>query len=214
MKYKYVLFDLDGTLTESAPGITNAAAYALKAFGVSAEPSELGFFVGPPLGGSFMRCGLSEEQARKAIDVYREYYVAKGMFENKPYAGVEDMLRRLSEAGAELIVATSKPEPFAVQILEHFGLAEYFSVIAGSTLDETRTHKPEVIEYALAAAGVSDRSAAIMIGDRSYDVDGAKATGVSAMGVLYGYGAPEEFKEAEFVAASPAEVADILLRAS
>ncbi|MBO4584437.1 MAG: HAD hydrolase-like protein [Clostridia bacterium] len=214
MKYRYVLFDLDGTLTESAPGITNAAAYALKAFGVDAKPSELEFFVGPPLLGSFMRCGLTEAQAREAIDVYRDYYVARGMFENTPYDGVEDMLRRLREAGAELIVATSKPEPFSVQILERFGLAGYFSVIAGSTLDETRTEKPDVIEYALASAGVTDRSAAIMVGDRSYDVDGAKATGLDAMGVLYGYGSAEEFKEAEYVASSPSEVADILLRAS
>jgi phosphoglycolate phosphatase len=214
MKYKYVLFDLDGTLTESAPGITNAAAYALKAFGIEAEPSELEFFVGPPLGGSFMRCGLSEAQAREAISVYREYYVAKGMFENLPYGGIEDALRRLKEAGAELIVATSKPEPFAIKILERFGLAGYFSVIAGSTLDETRTHKPEVIEYALASAGVTDRSAAIMVGDRSYDVDGAKATGLAAMGVLYGYGSAEEFEAAEFVAKTPSDIADILLSAS
>ena len=214
MKYKYVLFDLDGTLTESAPGITNAAAHALKAFGIEADPSELKFFVGPPLGGSFMRCGLTETQAREAIDVYREYYVAKGMFENLPYEGVEDMLRRLRDAGAELIVATSKPEPLSVRILERFGIAGYFSVIAGSTLDETRTHKPDVIEYALASAGVTDRSAAIMVGDRSYDIDGAKATGLDSMGVLYGYGSAEEFAEAEYVAQTPSDIAYILLSAS
>ena len=214
MKYKYVLFDLDGTLTESAPGITNAAAYALKAFGIEAEPSELEFFVGPPLGGSFMRCGLTEAPARAAIDVYREYYSTRGMFENAPYAGVEDMLRRLREAGAELIVATSKPEQFSVRILERFGLADYFSVIAGSTLDETRTDKPDVIEYALASAGVTDRSAAIMIGDRIYDIEGAKKTGLASMGVLYGYGSAEEFAEADHVAKTPSDIADILLSAS
>ena len=214
MKYKYVLFDLDGTLTESAPGITNAASYALKAFGIDMKPSELEFFVGPPLQGSFERCGLTGAQAREAIDVYREYYVAKGMFENAPYAGVEDMLRRLREAGAELIVATSKPEQFAVSILERFGLAAYFTVIAGSTLDETRTDKPDVIEYALAEAGVTDRSAAIMVGDRSYDVEGAKATGLASMGVLYGYGAAKEFAEADHVAKTPSDIADILLSAS
>ena len=214
MKYKYVLFDLDGTLTESAPGITNAASYALKAFGIDMKPSELEFFVGPPLQGSFERCGLTGAQAREAIDVYREYYVAKGMFENAPYAGVEDMLRRLHEAGAELIVATSKPEQFAVSILERFGLAAYFTVIAGSTLDETRTDKPDVIEYALAEAGVTDRSAAIMVGDRSYDVEGAKATGLASMGVLYGYGAAKEFAEADHVAKTPSDIADILLSAS
>lgn len=214
MKYRYVLFDLDGTLTESAPGITKAAAYALKRFGVEAAPSELDFFVGPPLHGSFMRCGLSDAQAREAISVYREYYVAKGMFENMPYGGIDDALRRLKEAGAELIVATSKPEPFAIKILERFGLAGYFSVIAGSTLDETRTSKSEVIEYALASAGVTDRAAAIMVGDRKYDIEGAKATGLDAMGVLYGYGAAEEFAKAEYVAKTPSDIADILLSAS
>ncbi|MBO4934187.1 MAG: HAD hydrolase-like protein [Clostridia bacterium] len=214
MKYGYALLDLDGTLTESAPGITNAAAYALKRFGAEAEPSELEFFVGPPLHGSFMRCGLSDAQAREAISVYREYYVARGMFENLPYEGVADALRRLKEAGVTLIVATSKPEPFAVRILEHFGLAEFFAVIAGSTLDETRTSKRDVIEYALASAGVSDRSGAVMIGDRSYDIEGAKQTGLASMGVLYGYGSAEEFAEADYVAETPADIADILLAAS
>ena len=214
MKYDHALFDLDGTLTESAPGITNAAAYALKAFGVEAEPAELEFFVGPPLHGSFVRCGLSDAQAAEAITVYREYYVAKGMFENAPYAGIEETLRRLKDAGMRLIVATSKPEPFAEQILERYGLAGYFSVIAGSTLDETRTQKPEVIEYALARAGVTDRRRAIMIGDRSYDVDGAKATGLDAMGVLYGYGCAQEFAQAEYVAETTSDIADILLSAS
>ena len=214
MKYGYALFDLDGTLTESAPGITNAAAYALKRFGVEAEPPELEFFVGPPLHGSFMRCGLSDAQAREAISVYREYYVARGMFENLPYEGVADALRRLKEAGVTLIVATSKPEPFAIKILEHFGLAEFFAVIAGSTLDETRTSKRDVIEYALASSGVSDRSGAVMIGDRSYDIEGAKQTGLASMGVLYGYGSAEEFAEADYVAETPAEIADILLAAS
>ena len=214
MKYKYVLFDLDGTLTESAPGITNAAAYALKSFGIEAEPSALEFFVGPPLLGSFVRCGLSEAQAAEAIDVYREYYVAKGMFENTPYAGIAGTLRRLKEAGASLIVATSKPEPFAVRILERFGLADCFSVIAGSTLDETRTDKRDVIEYALAEAGVTERSAAVMVGDRSYDVEGAKATGLASMGVLYGYGSAEELADADYIAETPSDIADILLSAS
>ena len=214
MKYKYILFDLDGTLTESAPGITNAAAHALKSFGVEAEPSELEFFVGPPLLGSFMRCGLSQAQAAEAINVYREYYVARGMFENAPYAGIAEALRRLKAAGATLLVATSKPEPFAERILERFGLAEFFAVVAGSTLDETRTAKRDVIEYALARAGVSERSAAVMVGDRSYDVDGAKATGLASMGVLYGYGSAEELAGADFIAQTPSDIADILLSAS
>lgn len=214
MKYEYALFDLDGTLTESAPGITNAAAYALKAFGVETEPPELEFFVGPPLHGSFMRCGLSDAQAREAISVYREYYVAKGMFENLPYEGIADALRRLKEAGVTLIVATSKPEPFAVRILERFGLAEFFAVIAGSTLDETRSAKRDVIEYALASAGVSDRSKTVMIGDRSYDIEGAKQTGLASMGVLYGYGSADEFADADHIAETPADIADILLAAS
>ena len=214
MKYEYALFDLDGTLTESAPGITNAAAYALKSFGVEAKPSELEFFVGPPLHGSFMRCGLSDAQAREAIGIYREYYVDRGMFESLPYDGVAEALRRLKDAGVTLIVATSKPEPFAVRILEHFGLAEFFALIAGSTLDETRTSKRDVIEYALASAAVADRAAAVMIGDRSYDIEGAKQTGLASMGVLYGYGSAEELAEADFIAKTPSDIADILLAAS
>ena len=211
MGYKYILFDLDGTLTDSAPGITNSAAYALKSFGIDAKPSELTAFVGPPLIDSFKRYyGMDDEQAKRAVTAFREYFVSRGMFENNPYPGVADMLAELKAAGKTLIVATSKPEPFAKKILAHFGLDGYFDLIAGSTLDETRTEKTDVIAYAIGTAGL-DTAAMLMVGDRCYDIDGAHALGIDAMGVLYGYGTEAELSAAEHIASTVADISRIII---
>lgn len=198
MSIKYVLFDLDGTLTESAPGIINSIKYTYDRYGLDhGDPEELKKFVGPPLIESFMKyAGFSEEKAREAVDVYREYFVAKGMFENAVYPGVEDCLKRLSSAGLTLAVATSKPEPFCRKILEHFGLTRYFSVIKGIPLDGEEMTKSEVIAEALRELGVSDLSEAVMVGDRDYDVLGARENGIACLGVLYGYGDREELSRA------------------
>lgn len=197
-EYKYILFDLDGTLTDPAVGITTSVAYALKKFGIEvSDITQLNHFIGPPLLDSFMECyGFDKEMAQTAIDYYRERFRVKGLYENVVYDGIPEMLRALKNSGKKLILATSKPEPFAKEILRHFGLEEYFDYAAGSNFDGTRTAKAEVIEYALEAAGVTDKSAAIMIGDRKHDIFGAEKTGLDSIGVLYGYGSREELEAA------------------
>ena len=196
--YQTILFDLDGTLTDSGPGIMNSVAYALDKYGVHVQDkSELRRFVGPPLVEEFIKyCGVTQTEAEKLLGYYREYFVDRGMFENEVYGGVEELLARLCADGKQVIVATSKPEPFAIKILEHFGIAKYFSFIAGATLDEKRTSKDEVIRYALDACGVNDLSSVVMVGDREYDVTGAKAIGTDSVGVLYGYGSRAELESA------------------
>lgn len=196
--YKYILFDLDGTLTDPAVGITTSVAYALKKFGIEVDDiSSLNHFIGPPLLDSFMEhYGFSEEKARTAIDYYRERFRVKGLYENVVYDGVENMLEAMKKSGREIILATSKPEPFAKEILRHFGLDKYFLFIAGSNFDGTRTAKAEVIEYALESVGVTDKSSAVMVGDRKHDIIGAQKTGLDSIGVLFGYGSREELEAA------------------
>lgn len=196
--YETALFDLDGTLIDSGEGITNSVAYSLKKFGIDiTDKSELYSFIGPPLHESYMKFyGFSEEKAKLAVEYYREYYRKKGIFENQIYEGVEALLQRLHDKGITLMVATSKPELFARQILEQLNLADYFTCIAGANMDQTMTKKAEVISYALTTAGISDASKAIMIGDREHDILGAKAAGIDALGVLFGYGSYEELKNA------------------
>ena len=198
-EYKYVLFDLDGTLTDPAVGITTSVAYALKKFGIEVDDiTTLNHFIGPPLLDTFMEdYGFSKEKAQTAIDYYRERFRVKGLYENVVYDGDPEMLEKLKKGGKEIILATSKPEPFAREILRHFGLDKYFLFIAGSNFDGTRTAKAEVIEYALESAGVTDKTAAVMIGDRKHDIIGAQTTGLDSIGVLYGYGSKEEICSAD-----------------
>lgn len=197
-KYDVILFDLDGTLTDPGLGITNSVAYALKKYGITAESrEELYKFIGPPLHKSFeMFYGFSEKEAMRAVEYYREYYKEKGIYENSVYDGIENLLEKLKEAGKKVIVATSKPEVFAKEIIRHFSLDEYFFYVAGSNLDGSRTVKAEVIEYALAEGGVTDKSSVVMIGDREHDIIGAKKAGVDSIGVLFGYGSREELEAA------------------
>ncbi len=203
--YTHIFFDLDGTLTDPGIGITNAVMYALERYGIHvAERSELYPFIGPPLVDSFMRFyHFSAADARAAVDVYREYFAEKGIFENEVYPGIPALLARLRGAGLKLVIATSKPEEFAVRIAEHFGLAQYFDCIAGAAMDETRTEKWEVIAYALDRCGVADRASVLMVGDREHDVRGAARCGLACLGVLYGYGSREELESAGACAAVP-----------
>lgn len=214
-QYDVVLFDLDGTLTDPGEGITNSVAYALRKFGVEVpERQELYKFIGPPLSESFAEFyGLNDDEVRQAISWYREYYRPYGINENLLYDGVEEMLKRLRDGGKTLLVATSKPEPFARQILEHFGLTEYFAYIAGANFDETRGTKAEVIAYALESANIETRENVIMVGDRKYDITGAAENGLDAIGVLSGYGSRQELEEAGalYVAEHISGVADLLL---
>ncbi len=195
--YKYILFDLDGTVADSAEGVTNSVYYALSHMGIEvADKSELKKFIGPPLSSSFKEFyNFSEDQIKKGTALYREYYTDKGINEATIFDGIEPLLHELKTCGRKIILATSKPEVFAVKIIENFGVSEYFDVIAGSTLDEERNTKTKVIEYALEKAGVTDLSEALMIGDRKHDVIGANETGIRCAYILYGYGNREEAEE-------------------
>ena len=191
-----IFFDLDGTLTDSAPGIIHSVQYALKKYGIEAEENDLRSFIGPPLVHSFQeRFGFDHDKALEAVAYYREYFTAGGMFENSVYPGVEEMLQKLKEDGLMLAVATSKPELFSKQILEHFALTRYFDFIGGAAMDETRTTKVEVLSYALQELQV-DPAKAVMIGDRENDMEAASLLGTESIGVLYGYGSKEELAHA------------------
>ena len=191
-----IFFDLDGTLTDSAPGIIHSVQYALKKYGIEAEENDLRSFIGPPLVHSFQeRFGFDHDKALEAVAYYREYFTAGGMFENSVYPGVEEMLQKLKEDGLMLAVATSKPELFSKQILEHFALTRYFDFIGGAAMDETRTTKVEVLSYALQELQV-DPAKAVMIGDRENDMEAASLLGTESIGVLYGYGSQEELANA------------------
>ena len=192
---KVILFDLDGTLTDSAPGITACVQYALEKMGKPEEDADkLRCFVGPPLKDQFMSyAGFSEEEAMEAVRYYRERYTKSGMYENSLYPGVEELLAFLKDRGCVLAVASSKPEHFVRQILEHFHLTGYFTEIVGAGMDEKRTTKAEVIEEALKRLDMaSSRQDVVMVGDRSYDIVGAHECGVQCIGVGYGYGSMEE----------------------
>lgn len=197
--YRAILFDLDGTLTQSGEGITKSVQYALEKLG-KPEPDlkKLEVFVGPPLLQQFMKyAGLAEETAVKAVEYYRERYTDVGIFENRPYPGVEEMLEGLKRKGYILAVASSKPERFVRRILDHFHLTGYFQEIVGSEMNGGRTSKAEVIEEALSRLHMSGcRKDVIMVGDKEHDVLGAREAGISCVAVSYGYGTEEELKNA------------------
>lgn len=196
--FKTILFDLDGTITDPAEGITNSVLYSLKRYGIEvSDKNDLLKFIGPPLADSYMKYyGFNEEEAYRAVDVYREYFKDCGIFENKVYEGIPEMLQTLKTAGKRLIIATSKPEIFAKRILDHFNLTKYFDICVGSNLDGTRCKKDLVIAHAINIGNIKDLSTTIMIGDREHDVFGGKANGLKTIGVLYGYGDENELKSA------------------
>ncbi|AVX30586.1 phosphoglycolate phosphatase [Carboxydocella thermautotrophica] len=211
---KLVLFDLDGTLTESHPGIINSVQYALAKLGIEEkEPERLVAFVGPPLRQSFQKFyGLSEAEADQAVTFYREYFRERGMYENRVYAGVPELLAGLTRSGRRLAVATSKPTLFAEKILAHFQLDQYFAAIVGSHLDGSRVNKGEVIRDALGLFAV-ERDQVLMVGDREHDVIGARENGIKVIAVTYGYGSVAELTAArpDFLAASVTELRQLLL---
>lgn len=198
--YKVILFDLDGTLTESGEGITKSVQYALEKLGKPKEDlKKLEVFVGPPLLQQFMTyAGLDEETGRKAVEYYRERYATVGIFENRPYPGVEEMLDTLCDKGYILAVASSKPEYFVKKILDHFALTRYFSEIVGSEMSGKRTGKAEVIEEVLNRLNMQNhRNEVIMVGDKEHDVLGARKAGLECVAVSYGYGTEDELKQAQ-----------------
>lgn len=195
--WQTILFDLDGTLTDSKPGITRGVQYALNHFGIQvANLDDLEAYIGPPLLDSFMKLhGLNQSQAQEALAQYRAYYTTKGIFEHRVYPGVPEMLQQLKAAGKTLYVATSKPTPFARQMLEKDGLDGFFAGIYGCFLDGRRTAKAAVIEAVLTEQALH-REHTVMVGDREHDVFGAKTHQLAVIGVLYGYGSKEELMDA------------------
>lgn len=195
---KYILFDLDGTLTDPFLGITKSVAYSLSSFGIEVKNlDELKAFIGPPLDISFQKYyGMSKSESLKAVEKYREYFSDKGLFENEVYVGMESFLQSLVDEGKQLYVCTSKPHIFAKKIMDHFHLTQYFQEIYGSELDGTRKNKGDVIAYCLKQENISAQES-IMIGDRSHDVIGAHENHIPCIGVLYGYGCIEEFNECQ-----------------
>lgn len=214
-EYKYILFDLDGTLTDPKEGITKSVAYALKHFGIEVENLDsLCKFIGPPLKDSFINYyGFDEVKAEEGVEKYREYFKPYGVYENKVYEGVDSLLQNLVERGKKVILATSKPTVFAEMILERFDLKKYFSFVAGSELDGSRVKKGSVIAYALEQAGITDKSQAVMVGDREHDIVGAKENGLDSIGVLFGYGDRAEHEKcgADIIVGSIAELFEVLM---
>jgi len=212
-KFDTLLFDLDGTLTDSTEGILNCLIYAIERMGFEV-PEDTNIFLGPPIRQSFAEfLGMNGEQVDEAVRIFRERYSDTGLFENRVYDGIPGMLERLKSGGKRLMVATSKPQVYAVRIFERFGLAQYFEIVGGAELDGSRDYKDEVIEYVLAKAGITDRSTVLMIGDRRQDVLGAHKTDIECMGILWGYGSVEELTHAgaDYIARTPQEAADMLL---
>lgn len=198
-KYKVILFDLDGTLSDPKVGITKSVQYALQKMGFD-EPDmdKLECFIGPPLQVSFAEYyNFDEVQIQKAIDLYRERFKEKGMFENELYSNIPLLLYSLKEKGFTLVVATSKPTVFTEQILEHFNIEQYFELVVGSNLDGTRTSKTEIIQYILDKYTEHKLDNFIMIGDRKHDIIGANNTGIDSIGVTYGYGSFDELSHSK-----------------
>lgn len=211
-----IYFDLDGTLTDPKPGITRSIQYALQQLGHQAIPTadELTWCIGPPLRASFVKLLGAEDFADRAVALYRERFSSVGLYENRVYDGISDVLTTLSQSGHRLFVATSKPHVFAERIIDHFGLRPHFAHVFGSELDGTRVDKSHLLEYALKTASV-DPSRTLMIGDRSHDMVGAKNNGMQAIGVLYGYGSKDELiaAGAQHVCPTPQAILDCIFEA-
>ncbi len=209
---KYILFDLDGTLTDPKEGITKCVQYSLKKFGIERSCDELLDFIGPPLKEMFMEyANLSEEDGVRAVEYYRERYAPIGKFENGLYEGVIPMLKALRENGYTLAVATSKPTVYSKQICDKYGISEYITYLSGSELDGRHTDKGQVIKNAMEYLGASKNNT-IMVGDRIFDIKGAKDNGIPAIAVTYGYASKGELEKGDAVAvvSSPMDIVSAL----
>ena len=214
--FDYILFDLDGTITDPFEGISRCVIHALDSFGIKVkDPHELVCFIGPPLFDQFKAyCGFTDTQAEQAVKKYRERYSETGWKECTLVDGTKQLLQQLKAAGKTLAVATSKPECFAVPILRHFEIDKYFTFIGGAELEHSgRNTKEAVIEYVLQNLNVTDRSRAVIVGDRYHDIEGAKKTSIRSIGVLTGYGSREELEahQADYIAENMTDVLKFLL---
>ncbi|OOM71478.1 5'-nucleotidase [Clostridium puniceum] len=213
--FEYILFDLDGTITDSGEGITKSVQYALKSFDILVDNlKDLNKFIGPPLKDSFKRYyNFDDEKAEIGLKKYREYYTEKGIYENNLYDGIVELLDTLEKNNKKIILATSKPEVYAKQILKYFKIDKYFNFVAGADFEETRVKKGDVIKYALEGAKVLELSKTIMVGDREHDIIGAKENNIKSIGVLYGYGDVIELTQAraEYIVKTPNELLNNLL---
>ncbi len=209
-----VLFDLDGTITDSAEGIINSVCYALEKYGRKVEDKEsLKCFVGPPLQRQFeLYAGVSEAEGARLVELYREYYTTKGIFENQVYEGIIETVKKLRQEGVHTCIATSKPEVFAKRIAVHFGFDSCFEFIGGSLLDGGRVKKADVIAYVLECGGVKDKGRVWMVGDREHDILGAREAGIHSVGVLYGYGSRQELETAgaEYIVENPEDILGVV----
>lgn len=215
MKYfEHIIFDLDGTLTDPGVGITRSIQYALGKFNKTEKTEVLYRFIGPPLRETFCSFfGFSLEQAEDAVAYYREYFSERGIFENEVYSGIPELLSDLQINKKKIYLATTKPLVYAERILRHFSLYEYFTAVSGSNLDGSNGAKNELIAGLIRNYHISDPVSAVMVGDRRYDIEGAKANGISSIGAGYGYGEPGELYESspDFIAETVPELRKILL---
>lgn len=212
--FEYLFFDLDGTLTDPGVGITNSIIYSLKKFNIEMEDrTSLYKFIGPPLIESYRKYfGFNEEECTKAVVYYREYFGDKGKFENEVYNGIPELLQNLMDKGYKLVLATSKPEHFAFEIMEHFELAKYFHCMCGSSVHETQETKADVIRKAIKKCNIQDLEKVLMIGDRMHDIEGANECGIKSAGVMWGYGSTEEFNEygANYIVQNLKELSELI----
>lgn len=213
---KYILFDLDGTLSDSSEGIINTFKYTINELNYPVPEDKVIYtFIGPPIVETFKNTfGMSEEETRRAVQIFRPYYGKNGMFQNELYQGIEEMLETLKQAGYMMGIATSKPEVYAVKILENFGIAHYFDVIVGASLDDKFSKKYDIMELAIKKAReIEDIDEITMVGDRSYDMESSVKLGVEAIGVTYGFGSEEEVRStgANVVCHKPSEITQYLL---
>ena len=197
--YKYIAFDLDGTLTDPEAGLTSGFAYALSKMGIAYESkASLVRFIGPPLKAEFRAAyGMSDSEAEECVRLFREYFQVYGWWDNKLYEGISEMLSTLKERGKILLLATSKPEIFACKILRLFDIMKYFDFVGGATLDHTRVEKNAVLSYALESVE-AEKDKSVLVGDRVFDAEGARACGIDSLGVLWGHGSREEIFSSGF----------------
>ena len=209
-RLQYVFWDLDGTLTDSAPGFLNSCEYALKKMGVLVPREELYTFIGPPLLESFAHILGSREKGREATALYREYFSRTGLFENSVYPGVPETLAGIADAGIKNVLTTAKPLVYARRILDHFDLSRHFHLLGGADLDGPLHSKQDVLADNLRRLGC-DRGSVLMVGDRSDDIDAARVLSVASCGVLYGYAAPGELDKADYLCAKAPDVMRLAL---